>query len=231
MDLSLGLGLTAWIFITLILVALGWFVNMGLNGQQKKAVKVVAVGALIITTMVGGLWATDETSTPTGNISGVIFDTEGASAGAHVIQMSDYSFKILCVYDISDGALAAATDDATFTFVNTRADTEIIDATAICKITDYGSKTNVTTDQTYNGLAKNADGSFNVVFSSSQSVNTTNQIVVPYDKTLSADTFTVIMTPNVNAIAASVLQDGVIVTMVNAGQTYTFEFVHSATQA
>jgi len=230
MDVTLGLTATMWMIIAIVFIAIGWFVNMGLNEGQKKAVKVGAVAAVLITTVAMGMWATTPT-TVTGDVTGVIFDTEATSADAHVIKMSDYTFKILCVYDISDGTLTAATDTATFTFTNTRADTEIIDATGIAKVTDFGSKTNITTDQTYNGLAKNADGSFNIIYTSSQSVNTTNQIVVPYDKTLSADTFTVLMTPNVNAITAAVLQDGVIVTMVNAGQTYTFEFVHSETQA
>ena len=200
--------------------------------KGTKALVAVGIIALVSITVTEGVWdATDPSDPLTVTPTGVTWITSAVSSGANVVKMSDYSFKILCTYDISDGALTAATDDATFVFTNTRGDTGITDATAIAKITNYGTKTNVTTDQTYAGIAKNADGSYNVIYTNSQSANTTTQIILPYDKTLGTDTFTLLLTPNVNAITAATLQDGVVVTMLNAGQVYTFEFIHYATQA
>lgn len=231
MDITFGLTGVMWIGIAIFLGILGWgFINMGLTAGTKKMLKVAAVVSVLIATVALGYWAVD-TATPEADVSGVTWDTSCSSTGANVVQMSDYTFKVLCTYDISDAALTAATDDATFTFVNTRADTSIVDATAICKITDYGTQTNATTSQTYDGIEKNTDGSYNVVFTNSAGANTTNQIVVPTDKKTATDSFTLLLTPNVNAITAATLYGGYIVTVVNAGQTYSFEFVHHATQA
>lgn len=230
MDVTLGLTATAWILITIALVALGWFVNVGMNAQQKKGVKVLAVASALILTVALGFWVSDIEAVP-GDITGVTWGTSCTSDDSHVIKMADYTFKVLCVYDISDAALTSATEDVTLNFVNTRTDTEIIDATAICKITDYGTQTNSTTSQSYDGIERNTDGSYNVVFTNSAGDNTTNQIVVPTDKKSATDSFDLLLTPNANAIAAAPLYGGYLVTIVDAGQTYIIEFVHHETQA
>lgn len=231
MDITFGLTGMMWIGIAIFLGVLGWgFLNMGLTAGTKKGLKVGAVASILIATVALGYWAATPEK-PTGDISGVVWDITVTESDTDIIKMSDTSFKVLCTWDISDAALTAATSNATFTFTLSRADTNIIDATTIGRFTDYGTKTNVTTSQSYDGIEKNADGSFNVVYTSSQSDATTKQIVVPYDKTLSTDTFTLLVTPNANAIAASTLQDGFITTFTIGSQTITFEFVHYATQA
>ena len=231
MDITFGLTGMMWIGIAIFLGILGWgFLNMGLTAGTKKMLKVGAVASVLIATVALGYWATTP-EVVTGDVTGVIWDVTITESDADIIKMSDTSFKVLCTWDVSDAALTAATSNATFTFALARADTNIIDATTIAKFTDYGTKVNVTTSQSYDGIEKNADGSFNILYTSSQSVATTSQIVVPYDKTLSSDTFTLLVTPNANAIAASTLQDGYTATMVVGGQTITIEFVHYASQA
>jgi len=232
MDITFGLTGVMWIGIALFLGILGWnFVNMGLSAGTKKLLKVGAVASILIATVALGYWATTPPIGDEGSITGVTWDTSCSSSDANVVQMSDYHFKVLCTYDISDGDLVVASQAANFTFVNTRADTNIVDATAIAKITDYGTQTNATTSQTYDGIEKNVDGSYNVVYTNSAGANTTNQIIVPTDKKTASDSFTLQLNPNVNAITAAPLYGGYIVTIVDAGQTYTIEFVHHATQA
>ena len=231
MDITFGLTGMMWIGIAIFLGILGWgFVNMGLTAGTKKMLKVGAVASVLVATVALGMWVTTPV-TPAGDVTGVVWDVVGTSGDADVIKMSDYSFKILCTWDVSDADLITASQNASFTFTVTRADTNIIDATTIAKFTDFGSKTNVTTSQTYDGMEKNADGTYNVVYTNSQSVVTANQIVVPYDKTLSSDSFTLLVNPNANAIASCPLQGGYTTTFTFGGQVFSIEFVHYATQA
>lgn len=229
MDVTLGLTGVMWVGIAIFLGILGWkLVNMGLTAGSLKILKVGAVASILIATVAFGMWAV--TPAATVDPTGVSWDVDVVSSDSNVIKMSDYSFKVLCVYDISDADLTVATQHANFTVTITRTDTNIIDATSIGKFTDYGTKTNVTTGQSYAGMELNADGSYNVNFTSSQNVVTDTQIVVPYDKKLSADTFTLTTEPSSLAVVSCVEQAGVTTTWIVGGQTITVEYVHHDTQ-
>jgi len=237
-DFTFGLSATIWIVIGLIAGAIGWkMIGLGLSNGQLKAMKVAAVVSLLIATVSLGWWATTPT-TPEGTLvpegQGTfnvnVVGPTGAT-GTHIIKMSDYYFKVLVNTDVHGVGTPFPVGNITgwcnLTVTTTRADTNVNDAYIISQITDVGTATNVTTSTTYDGIAKAVSGDYRVNYTNSAVTITLDSIMQPRASLMRADTYTVRILSNVNAIVALPLVGSYTVTLMASGVPVTIEFVHN----
>lgn len=239
-DITFGLSSTIWIGIAIITGVLGFgLIGMGLTDKQKKGLKVVCVASVLITTIVLGYWSTaptteiDDNGVPEGQGTFIVsvVDETGYN-GANVLKMSDYSFKVLCNVDVHGvGTPFFAGGNITgwcnLTVTTTRTDTNVNDAYIVSKLTTVPEISNITTGMSYPALAKNIDGSYVVNYTNSAATITTTEIMQPRAALMRADTYTVRIFANANAVAAQPLQGGYQIVLTASGQPITIEFIHN----